>query len=281
MVKMNKKIEDMAVFIEFIVGSGLAIFFHRVLHDEQTAYIIFGMGILLSLVTYLVRENIGNTKSELMAHYQQVHAIPLALAKISDTECQLKAQEIIESTLKSIKQLQNGLIPLDEMDFYLEGARLADQSVIRVLAVDPMSFGWQSRGTLMNFYQSNLRAIERGIQITRIFVTIRDGLNDPEVQKVLLAQHNDGVIVRLAFREELPSNIEFSGNDTYDFFDFTLYDDRAVTAVCPQTRKYYGIKTQLQTEIIKYLHLYERLDHSAHQVTLENERIVLVSKSTG
>ena len=49
---------ELAVFIEFIAGSGLAIFFHLVLHNEQAAYMIFGMGILLSLVTYLVREDV-------------------------------------------------------------------------------------------------------------------------------------------------------------------------------------------------------------------------------
>ena len=48
---MNKKIHSMAVFIEFLAGSGLAIFFHLVLHNAEASYIIFGIGILLSLVT--------------------------------------------------------------------------------------------------------------------------------------------------------------------------------------------------------------------------------------
>ena len=39
--------------------------FHLVLHNEQAACMIFGMGILLALVTYLVTwcEDIGKTKS--------------------------------------------------------------------------------------------------------------------------------------------------------------------------------------------------------------------------
>jgi hypothetical protein len=275
----NMKIYDMAVFIEFLAGSGLAIFFHLVLHNEQAAYMIFGMGILLSLVTYLVREDVGKVKSELLKQYHKVHEIPFALSLITDVECQAKAQEIIAGALKSITQLQQGYIPLDEMDFYLEGAKQSDQAVRQIRAIDPLASGWLSRGALINFYQSNLRALERGTQITRIFVTSREDLVDPEVQKVLQAQYKDGVEVRLAFRDELPSNIDFCGSDTHCSFDFAIYDDRSVTSVFPQTGKYYGRKTAQQAEIAKFLHLYERLEHSAHPVSLEDDKIVLASEA--
>ncbi|HBG08311.1 MAG: hypothetical protein A2075_20285 [Geobacteraceae bacterium GWC2_58_44] len=275
---MNKKIHDMAVFIEFLAGSGLAIFFHMVLHNEDAAYIVFGLGILLSLVTYLVREDVAKTKSDLLMQYQQVHVIPFALAQITDAECRLKAQDLVAGTLKSITQLQQGFIPLDEMDFYLEGARQSDQTTHQILAVDPLTSGWLSRGVLVNFYQSNLRAIERGIKITRIFITSREELCDGEVQKVLLAQHRDGVEVRLAFRDELPSTIDFSGSDVYGSLDFAVYDDRAATSVFAQTGKYYGRKTGQQAEIGKYLHLYQRLEHSAHAIVVEEDRIVLASE---
>jgi len=267
----------MAVFIEFLAGSGLAIFFHMVLHNEMAAYLIFGMGVLLSLVTYLVREDIAKTRSELFDQYQQVHSIPFALAQIGDAECQAKAHELVAATLKSINLLQQGYIPLDEMDFYLEGARLTDQSGHWVKAVDPLTTGWLSRASLLNFYQSNLRAVGRGIRITRIFVTSRDDLADPEVQKVLLNQQRDNVEVRLAFRDELPSTIDISGSDVNSSFDFAVYDDRTVTSVFAQTGKYFGRKTNHPEEVAKYLHLYERLEHSAHPVTLENDRIVLAS----
>lgn len=279
MNEVNKKIQEMAVFIEFLAGSGLAIFFHLVLHNEQAAYLIFGMGILLSLVTYLLREDVAKLKSELTVQYQQVHAIPFALSQVLDPECQAKAQELVSGTLKNISQLQQGYIPLDEMDFYLEGARQSDQVVRQIRAVDPLTTGWLSRGALVNFYQANLRAIERGVQVTRIFVTGREELGDPEVQKVLLAQQGDGVEIRLAFRDELPPAIDFSGSDVYGSLDFALYDDRAVTAVFSQAGKYYGRKTGQHPEIAKYLHLYERLEHSAHQVCVEGERVVLASEA--
>lgn len=279
MTTKNKKIHDVAVFIEFLAGSGLAIFFHLVLHNEMAAYLTFGVGILLALVTYLVREDIAKTKADLFSKYQQVHAVPFALAQIGDPECLAKANELVAGTLKSLVLLQQGYIPLDEMDFYLEGARLADQTVHRIQAVDPLMTGWTGRASLINFYQSNRRAVERGIHISRIFVASRDDLSDPEAQKVLLAQYRDNVEVRLAFRDELPSTIDICGSDVNCSFDFAVYDDRAVTAVFAQTGKYYGRKTGQSAEVSKYLHLYERLEHSAHPVTVDNERIVLASEA--
>ncbi len=273
-MNIQKKIQEMAVFIEFLIGSGLAIFFHTVLNNEQAAYVIFAIGILLSLVTYLVREDIEKTKSHLLEQYHQVHEIPFALAQIADPECQAKGHEVIASAMKTVTMLQQGYIPLDEMEFYLEGARLADQITREFKAVDPLTPGWLSRGALLNFYQSNLRALDRGVRITRIFVTNRDDLTDPEVQKVLLAQFRDGIDVRLAFRSELPLTIDIAGRDTNSSFDFAIYDDRAVTDVFAQPGKYYGRKTGQPAEVAKYLHLYDLIEHSAHAVIEENDRII-------
>jgi len=277
MKDLNKKIHELAVFIEFIAGSGLAIFFHMVLHNEQAAYMIFGMGILLSLVTYLVREDVGKSKVELLAQYLQVHEIPFALAQIQDEECKIKAHELIAATMKSLSTLQRGYIVLEELEFYLEGARLSDQAVHRIKAVDPLTCGWLSRGALLNFYQANVRALDRGVQITRIFVTTREELEDLEVQKVLAAQYCDNIDMRIAFRDELPTAFDICGRDTNSSFDFAIYDDRAVTDVFGQSSKYYGQKTCQPAEVTKYLYLFDLLEHSAHLVTLENEKIILAS----
>lgn len=273
-MSIHKKLPEMAVFIEFLVGSGLAIFFHMGLHNEQAAYTIFAIGILLSLVTYLVREDIGKTKAHLLEQYHHVHEIPFGLAQIADPECQAKGQELVASTMKTITILQQGYIPLDEMEFYHEGARLSDTTAGEIKAVDPLTPGWLNRGALLNYYQSNLRALDRGIRITRIFVTTRDVLADTEVQKVLLAQYRDKIDVRIAFRDELPPTIDISGRDTNSSFDFAIYDDRAVTDVFAHAGKYYGWKTGHQAEVVKYLHLYELLEHSAHAVTEESDRVV-------
>lgn len=279
MTTINGKIQEMAVFIEFLMGSGLAIFFHTVLKNEQAAYVIFGIGILLSLVTYLVREDIEKSRTHLLEQYQQVHEIPFALAQIADPECQAKAHELIAGAKRTITLLQQGYIPLDETEFYLEGAKLSDQAVRQIKAVDPLTPGWWGRGALLNYYQANLRALDRGVRVTRIFVINRDELTDPEVQKVLLAQHRDDVDVRIAYRDELPATSDTIGRDTNSSFDFGIYDDRIITDVFAHPGKYFGRKTGQAAEVVKYQHLYELIEHSAHPLALDGDQVILATDS--
>jgi len=277
-MKLSQKIQNMAVFIEFLAGSGLAIFFHLVLHNEMASYLIFGVGVLLSLATYLLREDVEKTRIELTELYHHAHELTYAVSRINDSECQTKAQELLASTLRTVTMLQNGLIPLDETEFYLEGAKCSDATSQRIQAVDPLTAGWLSRATLVNFYQSNQRAIERGVIITRIFVMHRDELADPEFQKVIMTQLKDGIDVRVAFRDEFPAASMMSGRDTNAPCDFAIYDETVATEVFPQAGKYYGRKTTHTNEVEKYVRLFQLIEHSAHAVVTDGERILLAAE---
>ena len=272
---MNKKMQKIAVLIEFLAGSGLAIFFHQVLRYPEAAYTIFGIGVLLSLGTYLLREDIEKTRAELLEQYHQAHELTFAIARISDPECQSKAHELMTSAMRTISLLQQGYIPMDEAEFYLEGAKQMEQAVHHAKMVDRITTGWDSRGALHNFYQANLRAIERGVKITRIFVVNRETLAEPDFQKVLLTQNRNDIDVRIAFRDELPSATNISNRHTDSSFDFAIYDDRVITDVFSKPGKYFGRKTSEPVEVAKYLHLYELVEHSAYAVTLEDDKVIL------
>jgi hypothetical protein len=278
-MKISTKIQNMAVFIEFLAGAGLAIFFHAVLHFPEAAYSIFGIGLLLSLATYLLREDLEKTRHELIGQYNQAHEITFAIAQIGDPECHCKADELLSGVKRTIAMLQQGFIPLDETEFYLEGAKCSDMAIRRIKAVDPMTHGWNTRGALVNFYQSNMRALERGLTITRIFVMSHEDLADPEAQKILLAQYHDGIDLRIAFRDELPTASNISGRDTNSSYDFAIYDDQLATEVFPQSGTYFGRKTSQTANVENCLRLYELIEHSAHAVAVEDERIILASEA--
>lgn len=275
---MYKKLANMAVFIEFVASSGLAVFFHWVLHYKEVGLVIFGTGVLLSLATYLLREEMEKTREKLVEKYNSAHDITFAIAGITDPECQVKAHELMAGAKRTIQMLQQGYIPLEETEFYLEGARNVEQAKNEVKAVDPLSAAWESRGSLLNFYQSNLRAVVRGVKITRIFVVDRDELTLPEMQKVILQQFRDGINVRIVYRDELPSVSDLSGRDTSSSFDFAIYDDRVVTEVFGQSGKYFGRKTTRPPEVEKFVHLFQLIEHSSHSLTVENESIVLAAE---
>lgn len=276
-MEFSKKIHNMAVLIEFLAGAGLAIFFHLVLKAPEVAYNIFGIGILLSLATYLLREDLEKTRHELIDRYNQAHEVTFAIAQICDAECHIKAEAMLSGIKRTILLLQQGFIPLDETEFYLESAKCSDQAVKRLKTVDPLSNGWHTRGAMLNYYQSNLRALERGVAITRIFVMNHEELGDPDTQKILLAQYHDGIEVRIAYREELPTASNINGRDTNSSFDFAIYDDHVATEVFSNSGTYFGRKTSQTGNMDKFLRFYELIAHSSHAIAVENERVILAS----
>jgi hypothetical protein len=252
----------MAILIEFVIGSLLAIYFHWVLHYEEAAYVLFGVGILISLATYLLHHEILTSEKKLAALYQSNHELSSALSSITDPECQLKSQELLSDFKKNLTQLERGYLLLNEVEFYLEGVKAVGQSRRCVKAVDPLEVGWDKRGAVLNYYQANLEAIERGVKITRVFVISRRDLLNVEVQKTLQQQHDDGVEVLITYREDLSLNE--AEHEVYSL-DFAIYDDAFITDRGREKGRYFGKKTQKTPEIVKYQRLFALIEHHSHK----------------
>jgi hypothetical protein len=246
----------MAIWIEFIVGALLAIYFHWVLQYHEASYIVFGVGLLLSLATYLIKEQVKTTQRQLMAVYEGDHGISQALATISDSECQDKSHELLTDFKRHLTQLQQGYLLLNQSEFYLEGVKALEQSTQLVKAVDPLQVDWDSRGSLVNYYQANLNALKRQVKIIRIFVMNRRELENPNVLQTLQQQLGDGVEVRIAYLEDLQSK-----GSTVDSLDFAIYDDQIVTDRNPPNSHYFGKRTTQTTEIEKYQRLFNVIEH--------------------
>jgi hypothetical protein len=252
----------MAILIEFIIGSLLAIYFHWVLQYKEAAYILFGFGVLLALATYLLKHEILVSQKKLAILFQGNHELSIALAAITDPECQLKSQELLIDFKKNLAQLERGYLLLNEAEFYLEGVKRVSQSQKSVKAVDPLEVGWDSRGAVLNYYQANLQALARGVQITRIFVLSRRDLLNPDVQKILQQQLSDGVEVLITYREDLPLNE--ANQDVYSL-DFAIYDDRFITDRGREKGLFFGKQSQKAQEIAKYQRLFDLIQHHAHK----------------
>lgn len=271
-MKVKSRMQRMAALIEFIVGSGLAIFFHLVLHDRVAAFTIFGVGLLLSLATWLLREDVIEIRERLLEEYREFHELPDALRRIEDPECLLKAREIISRITRNMFLLERGFIPMDETEFMMEATKAADAAQRSLKSVNPLTPGWDSRGAIIKYYLSNKRAVERGVKVTRTFVMRREQLPDPEVQKMLRTHYEDGIEVKVAYREELPAGGE-AGWAKDCSFNFGMYDDRLVVDVSAPA-PYFGVKTSHRAELARYHHMLALVDHAAHPVTLRDREIV-------
>jgi hypothetical protein len=272
---MKNRLPNMAVLIEFLVGSALAIYFHWVLNYKQEAYIIFAIGILLSLGTYLLREELTVVHESLADLYRQSHELTYAISQINDAECQAKAKELLGVTAKTIGLLQKGIIPLKETEFYLEATKAVDQANNMVKAVDPITSGWSSRGAILNYYHANQRALERGVKVVRIIVINREDLSEAEVQMMLMTQLNDGIDVRVAYRDELPSEGASIWSDNCSF-DFAVYDDHTAIEVYTKPGTYFGRKSSQPEEVGKFLRVFDLIEHNAYKIAVENGDIKVV-----
>lgn len=267
----KNKLPNMAVLIEFLTGSALAILFHWVLNYKQEAYVIFGVGTLMSLGRYLQRGDLAIIHDDLSNQYRQSHEITFAISQINDLECHAKAKELLSATVKTINLLQQGIIPLAETEFYLEAAQAVDQTKNLVKAVDPLTSEWSSRGMMLNYYQANLRALERGVRIIRVFVINREELSEGYVQKTLINQLNDGIDVRVAYRDELPTERENIWSDKCSF-NFAINDDRVIIDVYAKPGLYYGRKSSQPEEVSKYVRLFDLIEHNAFKMTLKTRK---------
>ena len=100
-------------------------------------------------------------------------------------------------------------------------------------------------------------------------------MKGPEVQKVLLLQIRDGIEVRIAHRDELPSPSDISGRDTASSFDFAIYDDKVATEVFSQPGKYFGRKTREPVLVGNYQRLFDLVEHSSHVVVMEENQVII------
>lgn len=257
----------MNILWEFIIGSGLAIYFDYILQYREAAYILFGVSILLALTTYLLRREIMTSHNELMNLYYNTQEITEALANIHDAECQQKAEELLRVFKKNLELLKHNYLLLTEAEFYLEGAKALEKTQCRVKAVDPLQVNWDGKGALLNYYQANLQAMARGVQITRIFVIGQRDFFDTTVQKTLYKQAQDGIDVRITYREDLQFQYdEISGHT----LDFAIYNDALVTDRGLENRSFFGKKTKDSAEIEKYLRLFNLIEHHSHKLTAES-----------
>jgi hypothetical protein len=272
MMKVKLRMQRMAALIEFVVGAGLAIFFHFVLHDQVAAFSIFGVGLLLSLATWLLREDIIEIRERLVEEYREFHELPDVMRRIEDPECLQKAREIIARITRNMSLLQRGFIPMDETEFMLEATKAADATQQTLKSVNPLTPGWNTVGAIIKYYQANKRALERGVRITRTFVLRRDQLNETDVQKMLRTHYEDGIEVKVVYREELPTGGE-AGWAKNCSFNFGMYDDRLVVDVSAPA-PYYGVRTSQPVELVRYLRMLDLVDHASHAVTL-NENVII------
>lgn len=251
----------MRSFIEFLLAAGLALSFHFGLRLEHEAYLLFGIGLLLTLAVHLILDRFNGVHYQLQGVLGRVNRFESILEGLKDPEAILKGRALLETTHNVLKLLRDGSIPLTEAEYYYEASRCLDRCKKEIRAVNSVDItDWLGKVQKQNYYRDQVKTRNRGVGIARIFVIRRVDLEKPDVVQTVIHQQKDGIHVRLALHEDLA----FSGIEGIEMpTNFVLFDSDTLIARTPFLGVYYGKKSHAAVEISRYTRVYEILDQHA------------------
>lgn len=251
----------MRTLVEFLVAAGLALLFHFGLSLEREAYVLFGVGVLLTLAVYLILDRLRAAETRTVEAVAHAHRIESALERIQDPEAVVKSRSVLDTTHHVLVLLGDGAIPLTEGEYYFEAGQCLARCTREMYAVNSVDVtDWVGKVQKRKYYEDQVRTRGRGVAIARIFVLRRGDLEDPDVLRTIRHQQDDGIAVRVAWQED----VAFSGREGVDVVtNFVLFDDKVLIARTPLLGLYYGKKTRAPGEIERYRRTYELLDQYA------------------
>jgi hypothetical protein len=253
--------ELMRTLLEFLVAAGLALLFHFGLSLEREAYVLFGVGVLLTLAVHLILDRLRAAEARTLEAVAHAHRIESALERIEDPEAVVKSRSVLDTTHQVLVLLGDGAIPLTEGEYYFEASQCLARCTREIHAVNSVDVtDWVGKVQKRKYYEDQVRTRGRGVAITRIFVLRRGDLEDPDVLRTIRHQQGDGIAVRVAWHED----VAFSGREGVEVVtNFVLFDDKVLIARTPLLGLYYGKKTRAPGEIERYRRTYELLDQYA------------------
>ena len=258
---MTETVLLMRTLLEFLVAAGLALLFHFGLRLEHEAYVLFGIGVLLTLAVHLILDRMHSLHCRVYEAIGRVTRLDTTLERITDPEGVVKGRAVIDTANRVLTLLSQGTIPLTEGEYYFEASRCLDRCKHEIVAVNSADVSdWIGKVQKQNYYRDQVRTRQRGVAISRIFVLHRNELSDQDILRTVTHQRDDGIMVRIAYYEDLG----FSWRDRSEMStNFVLFDREVLVARIPLLGIYYGTKSHVPDDIERYHRVYDILDHHA------------------
>ena len=243
------------------------------------------LAFLPALLTLIIVVNLWAIKHFLLHDLEK--RIPLArirkLSRRGDIELYRFVDELTLDLVAKLDRLRDGELLLKGNEQYYEFVtRALSESKSNIYALDvnidiEMLYNWNHR-ELREYYKQNINAINRGLEITRIFVfkknnvVYEEGIN-PEVLSILEKQKNDGINVLVVWLEDVINiHPRISLNKDYLIFE----NDKVIYAPIPQGSQIYdeAIVTKAQDDLDKYMNLHNALFERAYTIEKISNEIV-------
>jgi hypothetical protein len=130
-----------------------------------------------------------------------------------------RAQDLLSECAADITKLRTGYMEVEREEtlYLMSRIKGAKRSVFATSFVKAIGF-WKSGGG-REYFQENLKAIGRGVRITRVFIVENEGELTEEVAELIGAQVEGGVDTKIAFARNLSADL---------LHDFAIFDEEYV-----------------------------------------------------
>lgn len=230
---MRKLLENYTLtLVGLVVTFILYLFASFGLHlSNENQYIVFAIGLMTTLVIATFEHEVPKLFT---THIDQKIETYKLLSQIEEGDFHKWAQDIIADCEYKLRQLAHGEFR-SSMGARYDIGRLnqAKKSLRAVYLGAIYQPDWVTSPEEARYYNENLDAIKRGVEITRIFILdkskILDNLNGSVKDKVILdtmqRQKKDGILVKIAWQSDVVAS---AGPEVLK--DFIILDELEVDA---------------------------------------------------
>lgn len=185
---------------------------------------------------FITAASLSLLKHEIISSVDEKFKLHQLINEIQDNQLKEMASKTLEECTRKIEQLSRGIAEIPYYDMFSTLKDRLEHSKSRMLAthvgIDPrLIYGWIESSGAMQWLEENRKAINRGLTVERVFIFQRKDvcdlqtgkISDPRIKEVLDKQVEAGIIVFIAFLEDL------MGLDLVE--DYIIFDSREVVSM--------------------------------------------------
>jgi|CXWL01.1.fsa_nt_gi hypothetical protein len=172
----------------------------------------------------------------------------------------LSIVDMVNHYEKQLKDFERGTLVVEGDLFDKVSGYFVSAVKKEFLALSNNDFDFWGEEEAAEYYKHNLKLIENGVSIKRIFVIPKDDFSDRKIHKKILQQIGNNIQVGIIASEALEKLI----TDEWDK-DFAIHDDFAVSFFRGKHRRIYKVITD-GGDIERYKELYQRIANHSQDV---------------
>jgi len=234
--------------------------------SKDTAVIIDVLTAVLAASVAIIKEYFAGVAQTLLVRQHRTEVRTGQIASILES---LRGRDfdhasvILDSAIERLTLIPKGILRLDPSIYFTELIETMNKETkgAHVLAVNSISLSrWNDDPREKHYFQANLDAIRRGVNVHRIFLLDKSKMKGPEadqLKRIIVQQRDAEILVEIVWYEDILHDRELHD-------DFVLFDESNVVFVdeydrIDPTRVLRGDRICNPEELSKYRRVFQSL----------------------